>query len=132
LGRDTSPQANPPRREHPRRLGKILRLEDAEHEIGDCTLCWPFLPQIRNDKTVLRRPPRRSTRSLPGSVEAQAYYRRTEHRGNPAKVISSARTRIGDPPASGCRCSAGLRYARGGRRRDGVEMTPPQERLAVF
>ena len=81
---------------------------------------------------MLRRPPRRSTRSLPGSVEAQAYYRRTEHRGNPAKVISSARTRIGDPPASGCRCSAGLRHARGDRRRDGVEMTAPQERLAVF
>ena len=75
-----------PWRQHSRRLGKILRREDAEHEIGDSTLNRPFLPQIRNGKSVLRPVPCGSTRSFPGNVEAQPDDRRIEQRSNPAKV----------------------------------------------
>ena len=120
-----------PWRQHSRRLGKILRREDAEHEISGSILNRPFLPQIRDGKSVLRPLPRGSTRSFPPYVEAQPNDRRIEHRGNPGKVIPSAGPRINHAPTSGNGASAGSLHARGDRCRDGVEMTPLQERLAV-
>jgi hypothetical protein len=74
--------------EHPRRLGEILRREDADYEVECRIVHRPVGPQIDHSKVKAWPASRRPTHCGSGNVEPKTDHRRAEVRRDACEVTA--------------------------------------------
>jgi len=117
---ESEPAARP---EHPRRLGEILRREDADYQIECRIVHRPAGPQISHGKRKAWPASRRQTRCGGRSIESETDHRKAEVRRDAREVMAGSGAGIEDTPGSVGRQRDGLSQVPPDRRRDEVEMT---------